>query len=498
MKKEELIELSEEEIQEELEDSSARVIQRAFRQYEARTLVQSMVRQNYVKLRDREKNIFVYKNKTTGEVRNEKPLLLGEKDLKTPRNFVAPDDYRPGYRESEGYALIVTVTSFSNGRIEDFTKHTEADQGLLEHFLSHEFICKFPAENVIPLLNPTLSMFKDALGRLRRMCKKKSFLFIYISTHVATVMSRLKEFRGEDCFLLFKDTVWRSSDLAAQTSMPLFSFASSLNNILAERKVVALNMCHNKPPQKSIFKSRYFYPPPDCLTRLADMANCAVLSSCSFGSQIPSLKEHMPSSLNDAISSLSIDNKKGNGADHHEDSVQDSKVASMEEVLPSSNKNTSTLYNSDIITSYQKEWLKDLNLKPIVAPKKPQRPTLRWKKIQVEAAPDEAKPETEENNDEKKESDHVDKAAKKDIFSKRRKKVKKASVVKSEENPDEDGPKKVIKEKTIDEKDEEAGQELGIQVAMPSKSDVWLLKRFLRYFNEFRFVLNSSFLILRL
>lgn len=61
---------------------------------------------------------------------------------------------------------------------------------------------------------------------------------------------------------------------------------------------------------------------------------------------------------------------------------------------------------------------------------------------------------------------------KKDIFAKKKKKTKKASKV-ADVNPDEMAEEKVKKEKTMDEIDEEAGAELGIQMAMPTRTDMW-------------------------
>jgi hypothetical protein len=481
------LELSEEELLEEQQDLATRVIQQAFRKYEAKKMLRLMIRQNYVKLRDRENNRYIYKNKTTGEISEAKPLNLGKDDLKTPRSFTAPEDYRPGFEDNEGYALVVTVTRFSSPRIDDFTKHNEADHGLLEHYLSHEFVCKLPAENVIPLLNPTLKMFKDALERMRRMCKKRSYLFVYISTHVLTIHSKIKEFKDEDCFLCCKDTSWKNSDQAALTSLPLSVLARSLNSILAEEKVIAVNLCHNKPPQKSIFKSRYFYPPPDCLTRLADMTNSAVIGCCNFGSQISSMEAHHPPSPADIIDELErsqID--PDDGGSLGSDSIQkmepkgsragkNSTVAAMEDFLSPTPDGKTTLYNTDIIKNYQKEWLQDLNLKPVTKPSKPQKPGLRWKKAPTEAelaaaaaaAAAKATPETEEEK-----TSEEKEVKKKDIFAKKPKKAKKAAKVKVQAEEEEEENRKVKKEKTQEELDEEAGQALGVHMAMPTKYEV--------------------------
>jgi hypothetical protein len=485
------LELSEEELLEEQQDMAARVIQQAFRKHEAKKTLRMMIKQNFVKLKDRDNNRYIYKNKTTGEVSANKPLILGESDLKTPRSFTAPDDYRPGFEDVEGYALLVTCTKFSSTRIEDMSKHCDADHGLLEHYLSHEYICKLPAENVIPLLNPTMHMFKDALDRLRRMCKKRSYLFIYLSTHILTIHSKEKEFKGEDCFICFKDTVWKNSTLAAQTSMPWSAFAASLNSILAEEKVVTVNFCHNKAPQKSIFKSRYLYPPPDCLTRLADMANCAVIGSCNFGSQISSMQAHMPPSPTDVIEEMVKDQTDDDASQVSMDSVQkvessvasskrrakDSAISPMDDILPNNKGDQTTLYNTDIVKNYQKEWLRDLNLKSVTKPVKPTKPGLRWKKVPTEAelaaaAALEAKGNTEDDQVEEKQNDDDSSVAsgKRDVFAKKR--VKKAAKVRVVDEVEEEELKKKTREKTQDELDLEAGLALGVQMSLPTKYDV--------------------------
>lgn len=492
------LELSEEELLEEQQDMAARVIQQAYRRHEAKKTLRMMIKQNYVKLRDRENNRYVYKNKTTGEISEHKPRTLGAADLKTPRSFTAPDDYRPGYEDSDGYALLVTCSRFTNSRIEDFSKHTEADHGLLEHYLSHEYICKLPAENVIPLLNPTLNMLKDALDRLRRMCKKRSYLLVYLSTHILTIHSNQKEFKGEDCFICVKDTVWRDSKQAAQTSMPWSTFAASLNNILAEDKVVAVNLCHNKAPQKSIFKSRYLYPPPDCLTRLADMANCAVIGSCNFGSQISSMHEHMPPSPQDVIEELEKAQMEDDVSLASVDSVQkvgtkgkvkDSAITPMDDVIPPPDSLT-TLYNTDIVKNYQKEWLRDLNLKSVSKPVKPTKPGLRWKQAPTEAelaaaaeleAKKKKEEEDKENGEEKGDDVSATSSQKRDIFAKK-KKAKKAAKVKVVDEEEEEERKKKLQQKSQDELDEEAGMALGVQMSLPTRYDV----------SECRVLLNFS------
>lgn len=286
------LELSAEEIEEERQDAAVRLLQNAYRAKRARQLLRELIRQNYVKLLDRSTMTYYYKNKTTGEINASKPIALGNQDLASPRVFIAPLTYDPGSVDGDGYVLIVTCTTFSHEKLRNLPNEVNADHGLFEHILTHDFLCKFRSENVISLRNPSCQIFRDTLDRMRRMCKKRGFLFVYLCTHIVEIKS--KTYKNENCFIALKDTAWNNSERAASTSIPLAEFAYALNQISCERKVVTFNFAHYDAIPRSSFKSRYVYPPPDCLTRLADMSKCTVLASCHYGSAIADMKSHTP------------------------------------------------------------------------------------------------------------------------------------------------------------------------------------------------------------
>jgi len=54
--------------EEDRKDAAARCIQRKFRVYNARKSLRALIRQNYVKIYDKKKDLYLYKNKTTGKV----------------------------------------------------------------------------------------------------------------------------------------------------------------------------------------------------------------------------------------------------------------------------------------------------------------------------------------------------------------------------------------------------------------------------------------------
>jgi hypothetical protein len=281
---EEEVELSAEELEEELQDEAARFIQKAFRAKMARNLLKSLLRQNFVKLKDRNTNVYFYKNKTTGETSVMKPRLLKDDDLPSPRDFQAPNHYDPGFCDENGFALLIHCTKFVSDRIPNFSHQIDADHKIFEHLLSHDFICKYRPENVFSLKDPSIQMLKDSIERMRRVMTKRSHLFVYFSTHVVTVVSKVSK---DNCFFCFRDTIWKSSNQAASTSLSLTDFSKMIVSLGCDKKVIAVHYAHLEPPKKSFFKSRYLYPPEDCLTRLADLCHCAVIGSCNIGTSIP-------------------------------------------------------------------------------------------------------------------------------------------------------------------------------------------------------------------
>jgi hypothetical protein len=157
--------------------------------------------------------------------------------------------------------------------------------------------------------------------------------------------------------------------------------------------------------------------------------------------------------------------------------AKDSAISPMDDILPNNKGDQTTLYNTDIVKNYQKEWLRDLNLKSVTKPVKPTKPGLRWKKVPTEAelaaaAALEAKGNTEDDQGEEKQNDDDSSVAsgKRDVFAK--KKVKKAAKVRVVDEVEEEELKKKTREKTQDELDLEAGLALGVQMSLPTKYDV--------------------------
>lgn len=484
-KKEEIeedhLELSEEELEEERQDTAARLIQTAYRRKMASDLLKAMIRQNFVKLKDRDTGVYYYKNRTSGEIVMRKPRILGDGDLPTPRDFQAPKEYDPGYSDLNGFALIITVNTFTSERLPNLGGQVEADHALFEHLLSHDFICKFSGENVISLKNPSITSFKDSLDRLRKMVKKKGFLFIYICTHVVTIETKVVK---DDCFFCFRDTVWKSTDQAAKSSMSLSEMCHLINILGVDRKVIAVNFAHVRATPKSIFKSRYIYPPPNTLTRMADLCNCAVLGSCNVGTYIPDMQEHTPTSqlTSQRRGALKIgsgaaagtlpsvapgkDGSDLSGSFRNGDDIQHIAVVAKRDLA------------ANIVAQYQKKWMEGKeNETDELKLQKPKQPGLKWRK---ETSDDAKQTEADEKSskkevDEKKspEEDGNETKTKKSLphKKKKRKKEKTEEEVKAEKEAKEAKLNEAAM-KSLEEKEEDAVNDLGIKIALPSSKEV--------------------------
>lgn len=175
-------------------DEAIRKIQGKFRQKIARDNLKRLIKENYVKLYDRINDIYVYKNKQTGEISQEKLVFLGNDDLPDPIDYACPPDYDPIEPNDDGYAIICTVNKFQHDRIPKISGVTNSDHATLCELFGHTLICKLRPENITSILNPTLSDFTVALDRVRRVSKKKTFLVIYICTHVITAKGGNKLF----------------------------------------------------------------------------------------------------------------------------------------------------------------------------------------------------------------------------------------------------------------------------------------------------------------
>ena len=492
-------ELSEEELEEERQDIAARYIQSAYRAKMARDTLKLMIRQNFVKLKDRQTGVYYYKNRTSGETMVRKPRILGNDDLPTPRDFRSPDNYDPGYSDMDAYAMIITVNTFSNDKIANLGLQADADHSTFEHLLGHDYICKFRGENVISLKNPSVLTVKDSFERLRKMVKKRSYLFLYICTHVVTLQTKVVP---DNCFFCCKDTVWKSAEQAATTSISLGELCHLINILGVDRKVIAVNFAHLKPTPKSMFKSRYFYPPPDTLTRLADTCNCAVLGSCNVGTSIADMEAHTPTGqlTNQRRGALKI------GAAAAGSSVMatsDHQTSVLPPIAPPKHAiESSTSYPTkkqqgediqhvammaeremaaDIVALYQKQWMAgDVREVVDIAQQRPKPLGLKWRKVPQNAKGDKNEDDKNGKVDGEEEKKSDGKAAQAESKTKKgpptQKKSKKKGKV-SEEEAEAAAKKAEEKQaedlaKSLEEKETEAANDLGIQLALPSTREV--------------------------
>jgi hypothetical protein len=287
-----------------INNHAAQKIQCAVRKYQAKQRVQQLIRRRFVKLYDEVNKEYVYKDKFTQEIAVQKPRLLGNSDLQTPRSFEAPDDYDPGIDtvEHDGHAIVITISSFSQGdKLPELPLVVNDEHKKLADVLAHDFVCKFPAENVISLTNPNRTEFLKAFHMLRQVCRANGFLLVYICTHVVTAVHGDGKNSKETGYFAMHDTDWTNPKSIASTSVSISHLIELLNDILTREKTVILNYAHQKKPPKKLFKAvKLLYPPPDCLTRIADGAVCTVIGSCAIESFITDIVTHTPLPKKDA------------------------------------------------------------------------------------------------------------------------------------------------------------------------------------------------------
>jgi len=170
------------------ENEAIRKLQRAWQVKIARDNIKRLVRQNYIKQYDRVNDEYIYKNRMTGEIKMKKPTFLGDEDLPTPRNYMAPMDYNPGDNDGdEGYALVITCAEFSHEKLPEIGGAVRNDHKYIADLLSHDLICKIRNENVLTLQEPTCDEVYKIFDQMRVMARGKAFLVVYICTHVATL-----------------------------------------------------------------------------------------------------------------------------------------------------------------------------------------------------------------------------------------------------------------------------------------------------------------------
>lgn len=282
-------------------DDAVRKIQGCFRRHHAVSMMRVRIRNNYVKLYDRENDMYIYKNKMTGATSFNKPLCLGSGDLDLPKSLRAPEDYDVGYLEAvpEGWFLGVFSSTFprSGGRLKDMEKRTKAERDTLAELMPHDFICRFRPENVIILDDPQSGDVLNTLNRLSRICKEKGFFVFYISTHVVTAFrGEKKNNSAETCYFATKETVWTTPAEIAASSISLASLCKLIALVPCKRKSCIVSCAHNPEPKRSIFSAnKSTYPPHDFLSRMADLANAAVIGSCVTGNSMKDVLRHTAS-----------------------------------------------------------------------------------------------------------------------------------------------------------------------------------------------------------
>ena len=277
-------------------DVAIRKIQKKARVFIARKVLRKLTKLNYVKVFDRASGDTLYKNKKTATLVFDKPSILGQEDLPSPRAFQAPSSYDPGSRGGgEGYAIVVTNTTYNSPKLPVLSQACLTDHSMLEDIISHDFICRIPNENTTCLTEVTSSDFIDAFKAISKRAKRKNFLFVYICTQALTVLKGNSTHSSENCYLAMANTVWTGNPKEiANSAVSLNTLIGMLNKIKCIQKTVFLNVAHQKKVPRSIFSSKATYPPDDMYTRLADGANCAVVGSCTIGTSISTLLQHTP------------------------------------------------------------------------------------------------------------------------------------------------------------------------------------------------------------
>lgn len=276
---------------EELELNAANKIKRAYKYFVVRASFFRILRLHFIKIYSSTESRYVYKNRVNGKYRITKPMYIGEEDLPVHEVYEAPADYFPSSRkDGPGFALLITVTTFDHPRIPSLSEHCRADHEDIYKALKHEYRARFNPENIISLLDPTLQEVLKAFETLRKWMrrKKQSFLVVYICTHVITaykgeVKKPLSE-QEQDCYFLLKESVWRTPETIATSSLSLRKLCILLNDLPHLSKTVILHYAHLAMPKKSVFGiTKLLYPPPGFLARLSRESNAAVIGSCMIG-----------------------------------------------------------------------------------------------------------------------------------------------------------------------------------------------------------------------
>lgn len=279
-----------------LEDAAIKLIQHAYKCHRFRQSFRQLLRLNYVRVFNPELDQYVFKNKVTGNVFITKPsFITNEDDLPIHRTFVAPTDYRPNTRDPiEGYALLVTVQDFINAKIPNLPDILLSDHKKLHDILSHDFYCRISPENIVSLIDPKCSDLNSAFDVLRRKIGSNAnvFVLVYMCTHVITAPNADKtnkdaSTREPNCYLLMKDSSWKSAQAVSASSVSLLALTGLVNSLPTAHKTLVLHYAHLPRPRLSMFgNTKLMYPPEDVITRLCQATGAAVMASCSVGTPL--------------------------------------------------------------------------------------------------------------------------------------------------------------------------------------------------------------------
>jgi hypothetical protein len=341
-------------------DIAARVIQRKVRIRIARKNLVDLFKQSYVKIYDEVSDQYVYKNKFTLQISYDKPRLLGNDDLPSPRKLEAPADYNPGEenKEIEGYALVVTVTEFNSDKLQTVPHAALSDHILIEDVLTHDFICKIPPENATFVTNPTTTDFKQAIDRFRRVCSKKSFFVLYLTTNVVTVLKGEKKNKKETCYFAMKNTDWTNPVTAANTSISMTNFSMWINGIASKKKTMFMNITHAERQKDTFFaRPRLVYPPPDFYSRLVNECNCSLIASCTIGSLMDETVRNTP-----YIDSIKYIEAKEEDKDELKNILPDVLKKNQEDDEDTISKKSRRIKPIEIVTIDEKKSLEDAEI----------------------------------------------------------------------------------------------------------------------------------------
>lgn len=282
------------EIQEAMEDAAVTKIQHAYRAFLARKAFRTLIRQHFVKLFSARHGQYVYKNKVTGNEFFNKPSFLGEEDLPVHRLFEAPDDFIPSRRRGGvGFALIVTVQEFINNKIPPLPEQVLEDHKNISESLTHDYIARLIPENVVSLMNPKCNELYQAFDSLKKMMnqRKDTYLVLYLATHVVTAFKgdtkRPPDKAEPSCYFLMTDSVFRSPEATAASSVSLARLIELVNTLSTPNKTIMVNYAHAPEPKKSMFGvTKLLYPPEDCLLRLCQGTKAAIIGPCTIGTKL--------------------------------------------------------------------------------------------------------------------------------------------------------------------------------------------------------------------